>query len=950
MVTWLKVAVMLTAMIGITELNPAQATNYAKMVERQAYGKMESELDEDKGNISSEEDFFYCNFWRAVLYYQPGYSKQNPLKAYNIFINLQRRFIDVKDPKVVEKINKKGIDNGVLTDQTDSACHHGLMLAEKANTMEAYDSYMKNYELAHPEYRDTARNRRDAMAYKTACLLNTEDAYANFIATYPYALQRDEAQKRLEEIACSDARKEHSTMGYGGLLARYPQAACAGEARDSLYKLAYIDACTINTSTAYAGYAETFPDSPYRHAADSLKQERAYGDLIVPNSWSSYVTYLWLYPDCANHRAAALDSLLALSQRQKSARGLLFYLEANPNCKRRELIIKQLYPLMAKDGELSTLNRFKTLFPQQAQGPIFDKDMSAATYAESLDLRNQTTLDPDTRMKIEKYIKMAGDKDQATVALQVLIRDALRRHDYAEAKAEIEKMRPYTKGNASVGELLSIVGKANEQGIETIQIGNIKSGNGNEYYPIVSADGKRLYFCGRDRDDNLGGEDVYVTERDKNGNWSKPAIFAPLSAKESNDGILAVSADGTSIIKFENGVMGVCDKTAKGWQPVRFFPEVINRGDWNSDATFCADGSTLLFASIRPSASSISQSKFYHGNNHYESDLYVSHRDSAGNWSEPVNLGPTINTIYSERSPFMHPDMKTLYFSSDGRGGLGGYDVYKSERLSDTCWTCWSTPVNLGKEINTPDDDWTYKISTDGATAYFSKKEAGTNASEIYSVNLPKDKMPYKVVTISGKMENHSGEKVVTNLVWEDLETKKIVGRAQTDPDDGSYFIVLPVGKLYGIYVDDSTVYPETRHVDLREVKEPMAVNKTFHVTTLKELKSGAAITINNIFFDFGKSDLLTYSYPELRRLAGLLKKLKLRVEISGHTDNVGADDVNMKLSEDRALAVKNFLVKAGCNANSIDAKGYGKTKPVADNDTEEGRARNRRVEMKVIK
>lgn len=930
-------------------MNGAWAANFGKLIDEQHnYTKAEKELDKLKDKMTSEEGFFEFNYWRCKLYCKKDYTLFNPLKAYNIVNNLQRRLIGITDAKKREKLALAGFTNEHMVALADTTCRLGLEKAEKTNTIEAFDNYLHYFELARDEWKERAKQHLIELTYQKTLEKNTEEGYDAFISAFPYAAQVADAKLKMELLAFGIAKKTNTTHAYEMFLSRFPETSRAAEVKDSIWKKSFRAVRRMDKASNYLWYAETYPDSPLAPLADSLGQRRAYGDLIVPGLWSSYVTFLTLYPKNREFRATALDSLYRLSKRDKVAKGLSFCLENAATEARRKEILRELYNCAVKDGELSTLADLAAHNPEVTKYDTYQKDLAAANYAESLGLRTIVPLGEDL-VRLEQYLQMANDKDLAYVALQVLIRDAVKAKDWDKALQTANKYRSVMKGNSRYNELLETLNRPLNTEIKIKNIGATNSARGNQYYPVISADGKKLYFCGRDRDDNLGGEDVFVSERTPQG-WTKPKLFGPLSGKNSNDGILAVSADGTQMLKFENGVMGLCTKTEEGWQPVEFFPPNINRGTWNSDATLCSDGKTLLFSSIRPSAMSINKSPFYHGGNHYMSDLYVSQRDSLGQWSEPVNLGPTINTPYSERSPFMHPDMRTIYFSTDGRGGLGGYDVYKSVRLSDTCWNCWSEPENLGKEINTADDDWTYKISTDGTTAYFSQKEQDSNKSNIYSINLPTQQRPFKVVTVSGKMVDRGGNKVSTKLMWEDLETHKIVGMAQSDPEDGSFFIVLPAGKMYGVFVSDTSVYPETRHVDLRQVTESQDVEKTFHVTTIKEMKEGKAVTINNIFFDFGKSNLLSYSYPELYRLARLLKRMNLTVEISGHTDNVGSDEVNDKLSQARADAVRDFLIGQGCNGNNIVAKGYGKNKPIAKNDTERGRAKNRRVEMKVLK
>ena len=943
-------SLLFTLLLGLTAFLPcptAFALDYAKLMEKRNYEKLEKEMLGEKNKMTREEDFVEYNYWRTILYLREDYTRFNPTKAYNIINNLQRRFLIMKDQKTRENLAKKNITNEALVQLSDTACRLGLKKALEENTIDGYDRYLQVFDFAREEWKETAKNKREELAFEKAVKLNTEEGYDEYIRDYPESPHVADAKAHMEDLAWEISKNENSIRSYEVFLSRFPDTKRARIVKDSIWAKAFRIALRDNTTASYDWFAETYPDSPQASTADSLKQRHAYADLIVPNSWSSYLTFLSLYNDNREYRNRALDSLLTLSKKDKVVKGLLYYLNQVPETPQRHAIISMIYNSATADGELSTINFLKDTFPEVRLYSSFAKDLAAAQFANEIDFRT-LKLTEENKVKAEQYIRQCNGKDLGIVALQHLIREDVKAKRWDNAIAICKSFQKELKNNPKYAQLLEVLERKPNEGIHITNIGATNSPKGNQYYPVISADGKKLYFCGRDRDDNIGGEDVFVSKRTSNG-WSKPVLLEQLSDPNCNDGILAVSADGTQVLKFENGIMGICEKDSNGWKPVQFFPPSINRGIWNSDATLCGDGRTLLFTSIRPSSMDINRSSIYHGNNHYESDLYVSQRDSSGRWSEPVNLGPTVNSIYSERSPFMHPDMRTLYFSSDGHGGLGGYDVYKSVRLSDTCWNCWSEPENLGREINTADDDWTYKISTDGSTAYFSQKETDSNKSNIYSINLPAEQKPFKVVTVSGKMVNRSGKKVSTKLMWEDLESHKIVGMAQSDPEDGSFFIVLPAGKMYGVFVSDTAIYPETRNVDLRKVTESASAEKTFHVTTIEELKSGKAVTINNIFFDFGKSDLLHYSFPELNRLAKLLKKMDLTVEISGHTDDVGSDEVNNKLSQQRADAVRNFLVKQGCNADKILAKGYGKTKPLADNKTERGRAKNRRVEMKVI-
>ena len=324
---------------------------------------------------------------------------------------------------------------------------------------------------------------------------------------------------------------------------------------------------------------------------------------------------------------------------------------------------------------------------------------------------------------------------------------------------------------------------------------------------------------------------------------------------------------------------------------------------------------------------------------------------STNQWTEPESLGYQINTPYAERTPFLHPDMKTLYFSSDGHGGIGKLDVFKSTRLADSCWNCWSKPINLGKEINTEESDWGYKISTDGEKAYFSKKKSAKENEDIYWLNLPPHLRPDFVATVSGKLLDINNKPVAAEIKWEDLQTGKSVGQSKSDPSDGSFFIVLPLGKIYGYYINKDEYFPISNNLDLRNNNKPIEIVSDIKLVAFKQMiEEGTAVSINNLFFNFGKYDLLPYSIPELKRVAKIINNNNLKVEINGHTDNIGDDKNNQVLSEKRAGAVKDFLITEGCSASLLTIVGFGKTQPIASNDNENGRAKNRRVELKFVK
>ena len=571
---------------------------------------------------------------------------------------------------------------------------------------------------------------------------------------------------------------------------------------------------------------------------------------------------------------------------------------------------------------------------------------------------------PSTSETVEQYdayIKRNAPEEDAFVAVQRVAEPYIQEGQWEKAANVFETYRPLFKAMDLRFEKIISLLEAVEESLVVTNLGSGINTDANEYIPVPSADGLLLYFLGRHRSDCYGGEDVFVSHL-QNGKWQKAVNLGKSINTNLNEAIQSISADGNRIILFGNydesfgkGDIFYADKTKDGWFDIQHFPKSINSQYFDADASMTSDGKAMLFTSDRPGGvgSLHEKSELFHGHYGGNTDIYVSLKTEEG-WSEPINLGPAINTPYIERTPFLHPDGKTLYFSSDGHYGLGRLDVFKAVRLSEDSWTEWSEPVNLGKEINTADDDWGYQVATLGDVAYFSArgKSGGFGGSDIYSITLPEEVRPEAVATISGKVTDGSGKVLEAVIKWEDLSTGENVGQLKSNPQDGSYFIVLPLGKNYGYYAEKEGYYPVSNNIDLQDETESLNITEDIVLLLIEKIKEEEIpVRINNIFFDFDKSELRPESFPELNRLAKVLQENPDRkVEISGHTCSMGTEAYNRDLSKRRAQSVVGYLISVGCDDASLISTGYGESKPIASNETEEGRSQNRRVEFRFLK
>lgn len=449
----------------------------------------------------------------------------------------------------------------------------------------------------------------------------------------------------------------------------------------------------------------------------------------------------------------------------------------------------------------------------------------------------------------------------------------------------------------------------------------------DDYAPILSADGRTLYLC---RQHN-GSEDIFVSYQNAQGEWSEPKPENAWNTSDKSEAPESISADGNRFYLFRQGKFHVSQRTSKYWSTPTPLPPPFNQFNWQADLSISSDGKAMLFAA---------------GSSVWNSDIYVCLQNDEGKWGQPISLGATINTARPDRSPFIHPDGKTLYFSSQGHGGLGDFDIYMSKRLDDT-WTNWSKPVNLGPAINTKGSDWGFRVSTDGAFAYYSANLNGN--SDIVRCDLPAAAKPETVATVAGRMTDIKGNPLDAEILWEDLRSGEVVQITRTNPATGEFFAVLPERGRYGYSVRKPGYFPLAGNVDLRNELGEIRLDKPMQLATLEEMRTrNMPLPLNNLFFETGKHQIQPESYPELNRLAALVIKEKLHIEIQGHTDNVGTDVANQQLSENRANAVRQYLVNKGCSPAQIEARGFGENAPKASNATEEGRALNRRVEIRI--
>jgi len=472
----------------------------------------------------------------------------------------------------------------------------------------------------------------------------------------------------------------------------------------------------------------------------------------------------------------------------------------------------------------------------------------------------------------------------------------------------------------------------------------------DDYWPSITADGQNIsttVLVGqRENTRSLTTqEDIYHSTLMPNGEWSKSEPLGPPTNTPQNEGAQNFSVDGRYMffVACDRPTgQGNCDiyyaiRKGNAWSLAINPGPPLNTQYWESTPSFSPAGDELYFASDRPGGKG-------------KADIWVCkvtiQENGLLSFSEPRNLGSPINTTEDEFSPFIHADNKTLYFSSKGHPGLGGYDIFYSRKNPDGTFM---QPRNIGYPINTHRDEQGFCVNAQGDKAYLASNGILKNGrgKDIYEISLPEDLRPERMDFFDGKVWDSKTKKPMqAHIEVYKLEDNKTVFQSVSDESTGDFQAFLPVNDKYGYSIHKKGYLFVSGTLQQRD-----SLHKSRKIVDLRTIAVGEKVTLNNIFFDFNQSTLKKESYGELIRVCKFLKDNPgVNIELGGHTDIIGSREYNLKLSEERAKAVANYLLSIGVPPTRLTFQGYGPDKPIADNNTEAGRAQNRRTEIVITK
>lgn len=513
-----------------------------------------------------------------------------------------------------------------------------------------------------------------------------------------------------------------------------------------------------------------------------------------------------------------------------------------------------------------------------------------------------------------------------------------------------ESIHKSTKNNVKIKEMELLIAQCNS-GKELIKnevqatienLGKNINSTFQDFAPLISADENTLIFSSKrpnsgKKDENLDYyEDLYISYKEPTG-WSTPKNLGPPINTRVNDAACGLSLDGQQLFLYKNDTL---DKDASGgdiyqsdfkngkWSKPKRMTSAINSAFWEPSASLIADENTMFFSSDRPGG--------FGG-----LDLYVVHRDPKTKvWGSPKNLGANVNTEYNEDAPYIHPDSKTLYFSSNNKNSMGGFDIFTSnyDKLTDSV----GSPINIGYPINTADNELYFVWSADGKRGYFSSAKADSYGEEdLYMVTRPNVKVD--LVLFNGKIKADSKE-VPAQITIIDNTTNKVVAFYDSTSFSGEYTIMLEPGKNYAVSIESGKYLSHSENI-VAPIHGFAKVERNVEMTPLDK---GGLIVLNNVFFEQGQTDVKNESHGELDRYMAILnEKPELLMEIAGHASDFGDDhEANLKLSQKRAEAVIDYLVSKGIKRDRLRAMGYGDKFNIADNSSEEGKKANTRTEL----
>ncbi len=809
-------------------------------------------------------------------------------------------------------LKRDGLTLDTVEKQLVALTLRGLEKARKANTKEAYSHFVEFYAATISDsIRAVSRAGVSDIDFEAAVAENTVEGYEHFIANHPGSAHLFDAERRMHALAFARSKSMNTLSAYERFIADYPDADEADEAELQVYAIMYYRALSQNTVEAFRKYAADYPDSPYSKNAKRKADALCFSAETDVSDWISFKRFIENHSEDVRRVEEAKRIIAEISIEDKNADGLLWCLD-NCDSSMTDTILSAIHDLYVNSDRVAD---FDAQYEHIMQGWMLQKDQEALAAIRSVEVRNWESVSNAVR-EIAPY-RIAYD------LLINMIENSVALKRWETAGRTVSQFADFFEDNADYKALRALLA-APKVDIDIVKLDpNVSSKTGDELFPVIAADEQTIYFAGRNRHGSIGGMDIFMSTRTASGQWRRSFTVPGLNSVGRDELPLSLSRDGQTMVLSQNGLLKISRLTADGWSMPEQLPEQLRIGTWQGDAMLASDGRTILFSAKKKTPHEVVASD----------NIFVSTLDDNGHWSEPVSLGTAINTFGSDRAPYLHADMKTLYFASNRHSNIGGYDIFMSTRLSETSWTEWSEPVNIGKEINTAGDDCWFVVNTAGNKAYIPVKDS--TGWDICEFAMPQAIRPRTVATLTGTVCGPDGRPLKAKLRWFDLHSGDLCGIYNTSAADGSFNIALPLGHEYGYYVDNPALFPVSAIVDLRTTTISKMEHHRFVTADTNWAMCDSLsveLPLDGLVFNSSKPQLSPLSRFELKRVAEWLKTHTKKTTLTVYTDAQSAAMKN-SLDHQRVAALKKALINEGCAGSQIDTevKAYARGQSISD-------------------
>lgn len=868
------------------------------------------------------------NYSLAVLYSTKEFHGYDLRLAYEYAKRTEMFYLNTVAENPRDKRIEKWIKSGITIPDIEvfkkSMAQKALQDAYNSDNPHLLEQYVTLFK-DEPEFANEAKRIRDANAFKIVKQINTAESYKEFVENYPDAIQVGEARQQYAKKLFTATEAKNTIEGWRVFLNECPESIYGKDAKERLDYLVYQHAMVDSNIADLKAYIAEFPNGIYIKPVRDLYEQKTYNQSMAGDDVNKHIEYIQQIADSV-YLDKALNRLLDFSMETNNLQGVIFYVNNYPDHNRYKEAFFWLYHAYTGDGELKSIEDFERNFPDTtfAERIAIDK----ALCAKASDLGFDRPFREKEYKNYKRIISSLLPRELGFVALQHSLEEFLLTKNYNLAGKRMKAYADlFSPNDLRYTALLEQINRPPNSNFRKQPYAFLNKYVRNLQSPLFSPDGETLFFGGRD----INGEDstlnIYISHW-FGEEWLEPLPLQGLNTSEYDEYPCDISEDGLSMIYVRNGDLYMAIYDGIQWKTNGKLPNPINTPYIETDAYLLPFDEGLLFASDRPGGFNTNRSgEKYHGDNALATDIYLSLRTETG-WSDPVLLSGNINTRYSERYPSLSPDGSILYFSSDGRSGLGKTDILECHRMGKDSWTEWTEPVLMNKEINTPYHDLGFKRCRDGMRAYYCT-ESNYVPATLYVLPVY-GRSDADIFMAKGKLVNEHKDPVEGTIQFVNVENQQDKSQAAVESNGKDFMCKLKDSTRYYMQAFNDRGFSLVEEIASEQVK---GVSQSVVVYNLEELSmQSRSLEIPNLFDTLVPTRLSKLGEQQLDLVADVLKISPYLLTISVHTERFGETKECYDRSVKQANTIKNHLLRRGMRSEKMIVTGYGDLRPLPGN------------------